>query len=165
MKTDTRGQMATQDVVESLLRIIRNRLYADNAPNFHQDRKRLIHALTWTANWMEQRGLATSPRAYYTLLSQRIAEVAEHGEPGKYAQYLPAYLLKCIQQHIRHNAEEIYDTFKRIRNFIETVELKTQSKDQAAAKQRRFIKEMQHLHKIAAPIMKAKADRHQMKLW
>ena len=80
MKTDTRNAMATSDVVESLLRRIRENLYPDSDSEFHKDRKRLVHTITWIANWMERRGLATSPKAYYTLISRQVADIVEHGQ-------------------------------------------------------------------------------------
>jgi hypothetical protein len=164
MKTDTNETMATNDVVESLLRNIRKNLYRHNDTHFHQDRKRLISVITWTARWMEQRGLSTSPKAYYTLISQRIADIVEHGEPEKYAQYLPAYLLKTIQEYIRHHGDALYDKLKRIGNYLETIELKTRKPDPHSHSQRRFIQEMERLHQIAAPIRRTKSDPGQMKL-
>ena len=165
MKTDTRNAMATSDVVESLLRRIRENLYPDNDSEFHKDRKRLVHAITWIANWMERRGLATSPKAYYTLISRQVADIVEHGQPERYAQYLPTYLLKCIQQHILHHGDELYDRLKRIRSYVEAIEVKTREKDQPADRNRRFIRDMQRLHHIANPKIRPKSDHKQMKLW
>ena len=157
--------MATSDVVESLLRRIHENLYQNNDADFHKDRKRLVHAITWTASWMERRGLATSPKAYYTLISRQVAAIAEHGQADKYAEYLPAYLLKCIQQHILHHGDELYDRLKLIRNFVEAIETRTQGQDERAGQNRRFIRDMQRLHKIAAPKKRPKTDHKQMKLW
>jgi len=80
-----------EQVVAELLDSIRGRFYTATDPldrtalrRFHRDRRMLLHALTWTATWLENRGLTCPPGRYRRLLDERLAAIAAHGDPAHY---------------------------------------------------------------------------------
>jgi len=61
----------------------------------------LLYAITWPATWLNRRGLPITPQAYENLLTQRLDDIAHHGDPKRYRAYFPRYLLKAIQGPIQ----------------------------------------------------------------
>jgi hypothetical protein len=105
---------------EELLAHIRKRFYAPPTqyPLFHRDRRMLLYSITWPAQWMDQRGLPITAQTYQKLLTQRIEDIAKHGEPARYQAYFPRYLLKCIQDWFAHHGDDLYNELKHVRNQL-----------------------------------------------
>lgn len=109
-------------LVEGLLAVVQRRFYtAHSSRDFHRDRRMLLSALTWPAAWLERRGLTCSAPRYHALVVERLAAIAEHGDPARYGAYFPTYLLKCLQDWFQHHGEELYDELKHIRNALDQV--------------------------------------------
>ena len=108
----------------ALLEQIKTRFYSSNRNQrrFYQDRRMLIYALTWPATWLHQRGLPITSQAYQKLLSQRLEDIARHGDPSRFQAYFPRYLLKCIQDWFAHHGESLYEELKHIRNQLYNIE-------------------------------------------
>lgn len=109
---------------EVLLDQIKARFYRSNVSEkrFYQDRRMLLYALTWPASWLDQRALPITSQAYQKLISQRLEDIAKHGDPNRYCDYFPRYLLKTIQDWFAHNGEDLYEELKHIRNQFSNIE-------------------------------------------
>lgn len=88
---------------------------------FHRERRRLLHALSWPAHWLDRRGLFCSPARYRTLLLARIDAIRGHGDPACYGPYFPTYLLKCLQDFFDRHDDELHAEFRHIRNALDAV--------------------------------------------
>lgn len=115
-----------QQTIEELLETIRTRFYPaatavdrTAARRFHRDRRLLLYALTWPAAWLEHRALTCPGGRYRRLIEERLAAIAAHGDPARYAPCFPRYLLACLQDHLRHHGDELYDELKHIRNALD----------------------------------------------
>lgn len=108
----------------ALLDQIKASFYCSNVSEkrFHQDRRMLLYALTWPATWLDQRGLPITSQAYQRLLSQRLEDIAKHGDPSRYHDYFPRYLLKTIQDWFAHHGEALYEELKHVRNQLCEIE-------------------------------------------
>ncbi len=104
---------------EALLCSIRLRFYASRPSDYHRDRQRLLHAITWPATWLDQRGLTCSPQRYQMLIEERLQAIAAHGNPAAFGAYFPAYLLRCLQDWFDRYGEELYSELKHIRNALD----------------------------------------------
>jgi hypothetical protein len=104
---------------DELLQNIRLRFYARRPTDYHRERTRLLHAVTWPATWLDARGLTCSPQRYQTLIDERLHAIAAHGDPVLYSAYFPTYLLKCLQDWFDRHGEELYSELKHIRNALD----------------------------------------------
>ena len=104
---------------QALLLALRQRFYCHRPAHYHRDRQRLLHAVTWPATWLDQRGLTCSPQRYQTLMEERLQAIAAHGDPAAYGDYFPAYLLKCLQDWFDRHGEDLYCELKHIRNALD----------------------------------------------
>jgi len=115
-------QANLDQTVHQLLEALRLRFYAAQPPtDFHRDRRMLLYALTWPAVWLDRRALTCSPARYQSLLADRLEAIALHGDPARYGQYFPAYLLKCLQDWFQHHGDELYTELKHVRNALDQV--------------------------------------------
>jgi hypothetical protein len=117
MSFDSADPLAT--ATDELLQSIRLRFYAPRAADYHRDRRWLLHAVTWPATWLEQRGLTCSPQRYQTLIDERLHAIGAHGDPVLYSAYFPSYLLKCLQDWFNRHGDQLYDELKHIRNALD----------------------------------------------
>lgn len=125
---------------EKILAQIKQRFYPSNPQDkrFYQDRRMLLYTVTWPATWLDKRGLPITSQAYEKLLTQRLEDIAKHGNPERYRQYFPRYLLKSIQDWFDHHGEELYEELKHVRNQLCGIEAllrkqPSQSSDDVAA--------------------------------
>ena len=114
--------MTDDTAVHELLDGVRDRFYATRTPReFYRDRRMLVYALTWPGAWLEARGLTCAVVRYQAIVTQRLAEIAVHGDPERYGAYFPTYLLKCLQDWFEHHGDELYADLKHIRNALDHV--------------------------------------------
>jgi len=94
----------------------------------------LLYTVTWPATWLEKRGLPITSQAYEKLLTQRLDDIAKHGDPARYRAYFPKYLLKTIQDWFAHHGDELYEELKHVRNQLCDIEalLREQPRQSAA---------------------------------
>lgn len=109
---------------ENLLQSIKQDFYELHSlqSRFHQDRRALLYAITWPAAWLDERALQMPPQRYQSLLQQRLQDIKSHGDPKRYRQYFPRYLLKSIQDWFKWHGEDLYFELKHIRNFLPQIE-------------------------------------------
>ena len=82
----------------------------------------LLYTVTWPATWLDKRGLPITSQAYQKLLTQRLDDIAKHGDPKRYQTYFPRYLLKTIQDWFAHHGEDLYEELKHVRNQLCDIE-------------------------------------------
>lgn len=104
---------------DELLQSVRLRFYAGRSGDYHRQRDRLLHALTWPATWLDERGLTCAPQRYQELIAARLDAIAAHGDPSRYGAYFPAYLLKCLQDWFDRHGDALYGELKHIRNALD----------------------------------------------
>ena len=105
---------------EKILTQIKQRFY-ENKPyekRFYQDRRMLLYTVTWPATWLYKHGLPITSQAYQKLLTERLNDIAKHGDPARYRAYFPRYLLKAIQDWFAHHGEDLYQELKHVRNQL-----------------------------------------------
>ncbi len=109
----------SQEVIDSLLQLVKKRFYFKRGDQeFHRDRRFLMKCLTWPASWMDQRGVGMPSKRYEQLLSERINDIADHGNHAA-KPYFPKYFLYCLQDHFAHHGEKLYYELKEARNIFE----------------------------------------------
>lgn len=106
-------------VTDELLQSIRLRFYPGRPTDYQRERTRLLHAVTWPATWLDERGLTCSPQRYQTLIDERLHAIAAHGDPARYRAYFPTYLLKCLQDWFDRHGDDLYSELKHIRNALD----------------------------------------------
>ena len=115
-----RGLSEDEEFLAGLLDHLRVRFYTTKPmAEFHRDRRRLLYALCWPADWLECRGLFCTPARYRAIVVARLDAIRAQGDPARYGAYFPTYLLKCLQDHFAHHGDELYDELKHIRNALE----------------------------------------------
>jgi hypothetical protein len=114
-----RDSDALAATLEALLGAIRLRFYLHRPTDYQRDRRALLHALTWPATWLDERGLTCSPQRYQTLIEERLQAIAAHGNPSAYGAYFPTYLLKWLQDFFDRHGDELYSELKHIRNALD----------------------------------------------
>ena len=119
MSTVPHSTDALAATTEALLLAIRQRFYVHRPTDYHRDRQRLLHAVTWPATWLDERGLTCSAQRYQTLIEERLHAIAAHGNPAAYGAYFPTYLLKCLQDFFARHGDELYAELKHIRNALD----------------------------------------------
>jgi hypothetical protein len=119
MSTTHRSTEPLALTTDELLGAIRLRFYVHRPADYQRDHRRLLHALTWPATWLDERGLTCSPQRYQTLIEDRLQAIAAHGNPSAYGAYFPTYLLKCLQDFFDRHGDELYSELKHIRNALD----------------------------------------------
>jgi hypothetical protein len=161
------GTPVVDELVADLLALIQRRFYAQRPPaDFQRDRRTLLYALTWLAAWLEHRGLTCTPARYRAWLTERLEAIAVHGDPARYGGYFPAYLLKCLQDWLRHHGDELDTELKHVRNALDQVL-------QSAGFATRVQREARHLEVLAAThrllharrAQRTASDAHQLSLF
>lgn len=138
--------------IELLLDCVRIRFYAGKAcPGFHRDRRMLLYALSWPAQWFDQRGLKISDQRYTSLVSKRIDDIARHGNPTVYQPYFPRYLLKVLQDYFAWHGDELYFELKHIRNHLHSIEQLLNRSQSDRPRQEDCIPTLARIHRILKP--------------
>jgi hypothetical protein len=119
MSTASRSPDPLAVTIDQLLLAIRLRFYVHRPIDYQRDRQRLLHAITWPATWLDERGLTCAPQRYQSLIDVRLQVIAAHGNPAVYGAFFPSYLLKCLQDWFDRHGEELYSELKHIRNALD----------------------------------------------
>jgi len=154
------------ELVEGLLAAVRASFYATKpAAEFRRDRRGLIRALSWPADWLARRGLFCSPARYRALVVARLDAVRAHGDPARYGAFFPSYLLKCLQDHFAHHGDELHDELKHIRNALEAVTGSLRFAESEAAVQARQTEALARVHRLLRSQAPAPSDPRQLALF
>lgn len=106
----------TKVELDQLLASIRKRFYAKQPEKrFFQDMAMLQKAVTWPATWLRARGVAWPAKRYFQAITNKLAEIEQHGAP---AEFFPGYLMKVLQDHFAHNGEEYTREGKHVGSSI-----------------------------------------------
>jgi hypothetical protein len=151
---------------QALLDQIKARFYKSSASEkrYYQDRRMLIYALTWPATWLDRRGLPITSQGYQKLLTERLDDIATYGDPKRYSNYFPRYLLKSIQDWFAHHGETLYEQLKHVRNQLCEIEALLQQKNSEPAED--IVSPMAQAHAIleSQNRRKKRADTRQLNL-
>jgi hypothetical protein len=128
-------QTVAQDLLDSLLNLIRNKFYAtsgDDARAFAQDRARLLKwVIFMPASWLNKRGITLPADRYKKIFSDIILEAVRHGNTSK-VRYRPAWLAHVFQTHFAIHGEEYYAEGKSARALADHILLTAGSLAKAA---------------------------------
>ena len=111
-----------QEIIQDVLAAIRSACYASNdvAPKqWYQDRVFLLQRVVlWPAGWLHKRGVSLPPERYKEILLSIIKDIRIHGQAST-VKYWPGYLAKCVQDHFKHNEDNLYNEAKAFRAVLE----------------------------------------------
>lgn len=111
-----------EQLLASLLADLQARFYRTQLPSvFQRDRRRLLYALSWPADWLERCGLSCTPSRYRAIVIARVDAIRAKGDPARYGAYFPNYLLKCLQDSFEHQGDALYEELSHVRNALEGV--------------------------------------------
>src|SRR5205814_2034999 len=105
-------QETPAEMVEELMEMIRGQFYQDLPESkWFSDRAFMKkNVVLWPATWLNGRGFTVSPAAYRQTFIDKINDLKRHATgPIKYPT---GYLMKCIQDHFRHNEDRLHDEAK-----------------------------------------------------
>jgi hypothetical protein len=117
-------QVVPADLCNSLLDSIGEMFYPDRAKtpgerkrwgmDKHWYRQRVI---TWAAKWLDSKAVTLPPDRFKKLILDKLSDIKRNTaqEVGNW----PRYILKCFQDHFRHNGEAIYIEAKSWRNQLD----------------------------------------------
>jgi hypothetical protein len=144
--------------IEELVRVIRGRLYRDRpAREFFAERQMLLAVVSYPASWLHRRGGAITPAAYSALVRKILDGIWQHGNlPG--IRNVPRYLLKAVQEHMKHHGDEILDKQKATAVAIRrTMRGLVADRPQAAAHP--LVEELATVHSLLRPQFKKRGRK------
>lgn len=105
-------------MISSLMQFIRAAFYQQN-PDWYKDqhfiRQRVV---TFPAQWLNSRGVTLRPERYKEVMMEVFRTIKLNGNTDS-VQYWPRYLLHCVQEHLKHHGESLYDEGKSLRSAID----------------------------------------------
>lgn len=114
------AQILPSEIVDSLLACIGEMFYPNRkdtpgerkrwAIDQHWYRQRVI---TWAARWLDSKALTLPPDRFKKLILDKLSDIKRH--TAVEVENWPRYILKCFQDHFRHNGEAIYNEAKAFR--------------------------------------------------
>ncbi|MEK9754480.1 MAG: hypothetical protein VW338_14900 [Rhodospirillaceae bacterium] len=105
--------------MNTLLGVIRNQFYGDDRDRWFADQHFIRkNVVLWPATWFDERAVTIQPGRYKALLLEILTKIKHHGDTGN-IRFLPGYLMKCVQDHFRHNGEAIYNEAKALRTKLD----------------------------------------------
>lgn len=69
---------------------------------------------TWPAAFMAKKGFSLPADRYLAVMRSVLIDIRVHGDTGR-VNFLPGYLQKCVQAHLRHHWEDYYAEAKSAR--------------------------------------------------
>jgi len=108
------AQETPAEIIEDLMQFVRTSFYQGN-PAWYKDqhfiRQRVV---TYPASWLNSRAVTLKPERYKEVMINIVRIIKLNGNTGS-VQYWPRYLLHCVQEHLKHHGEELYNEGKSIR--------------------------------------------------
>jgi hypothetical protein len=111
----TPAQKETEDLIGEMLTLLRRDFYPKKEKEFFQDKRLLLKAITCPADWMKEHGVAAPASKYRAILHAVISTLKRHASPAKKLRF-SAYLLHCVQEHMKHHGDEYYTDAKQVRD-------------------------------------------------
>lgn len=126
-------QITSDDLVDSLLSLIRTKFYQGHPVSFAKDRPRLLKwVVLYPATWLNKRAVTLPSDRYKDILTEILMAAARFCEPTK-VTYLPAYLRQVVTSHFQVHGDEYYEQAKSIRNLVDNAVLMAGQARQTAA--------------------------------
>lgn len=110
--------MAASDIVKNNLHRLKNQFYPDDEKRFFQQRGMLIKAITHPASYLKDRGVRLSTDELQAILDTIIRGIMHHGNTGRIG-FVGAYILKCVQDHMKIQGDVYYEKGKSLRRITE----------------------------------------------
>ena len=107
-------------LVERFLRSLRNQFYKGEDKLFFQERRLLMAAICYPAQWLDQRAVRLNAKRYTDILTKIIRAINAHGQLST-VRSMGRYLAKCVQEHMSHHGDAYYEEAKATRNVIDDV--------------------------------------------
>jgi hypothetical protein len=143
-----RQTKTSADVILGLCQVVHDQLYRDDQrKNFWSQNKELKAALTWPAEWFNERGIFVSGERYQEIMMEVIQEAKRHGATGVVGHW-PLYLLKCVQSHFDANAHLYNDEGKRARDLVNRITAKLTGAPAATEAPDHFIRVTAEAHAL-----------------
>ena len=111
--------MAAEILVKRFLYQIRTKFYPDNEKGFYQERNFLLRSITYPAHWLKDRGVSLPEAKLEVILNEILRGIMHHGNTGNIG-YFSAYLLKVVQDHMKHQGDGYYEEAKALRNIADS---------------------------------------------
>lgn len=124
MKSDRppKKQPRTEDVQGAILRFIQGHFYQGQALAFAKDRPRLLKWVVWKlASYLDEKAVTIPGDRYIEIMLVKpgiLMEALRFGDTGNIT-YLPAWLGKVVESHLRIHGEDYYTEGKALRNHLE----------------------------------------------
>ena len=112
--------MLPDELTERFLRSLKKQFYANAEKQFFQEKRILMMAITYPAQYLNQRGVGLPSARYQEILTTIIRTINAHGNLAK-INSPGRYLLHAVQEHMRHHGEDYYEAGKKTRNDIADV--------------------------------------------
>ena len=109
-----------EELVNRFLRSLRNQFYKGEDKLFFQERRLLIAAICYPAQWLDQRAVRLNAKRYTGILTKIIRTINQHGRLSR-VRCMGRYLLHCVQTHMSHHGDAYYEEAKATRNVIDDV--------------------------------------------
>lgn len=116
---DRPKQETPEEVIGDIMQSIRSAFYQGDKRWFvdqHFIRQRVV---TYPAAWLTSRGVTLKPERYKSVLQEIIRTIKRNGDTS-HVTYWPRYLLHCVQEHLKHHGEDLYNEGKSLRNALDS---------------------------------------------
>lgn len=109
---------------DELLRFISSQFYPGRTLQFTKDTPRLLKwVVLKLAEYLDERGVSIGTDRYLEIMRGILMDALRFGDTGNIT-YLPAWLGKVVESHLRIRGEQYYDEGKALRNHLDAA-LKT----------------------------------------
>jgi hypothetical protein len=107
-----------REFIDRQLDAIRKEFFAGKTDKqFFQERNMLEQAICYPAKWLDERGSMMRSTDYAEILATVLGTIREHGRK-KRIERVSAYLLHCVEEHMRHHGEDYYYAAKSISSGV-----------------------------------------------
>lgn len=107
-------QPLPEEITRDLLCTIRRQFVPDvDEKTWFKEHNQFIkrNVVLWPARFIVIKGFTLPVARYKTIMQGILTEIKHHGQTGA-VRYWPGYLMKCVQEHWRHNWETYYQEAK-----------------------------------------------------
>jgi len=111
---------AQREMLEEIMGVIQRQFYPDDFVGFCKQRRILVQAVTYPAWYLSTKGMEYPETRYRTLMMGILDDIKRKGNTA-HIGYFCAYLLKCVQEHMKHHGEGYLEEAKKIQRQIDDV--------------------------------------------
>ena len=112
------SESTVPDLIESVLKSVYEKFYADRPAIFHRDKTHITQAVARYGHECHSRGWSIS----LSHIERSIAKILEKTKVEE-VKYLPVYLERAVDQHVRERAEELHDIALNVNSVTGRIKL------------------------------------------